>query len=218
MPYPVVMAHKDAMHRIQSQQSAKAAAASFSRQEAWRCGDTAPGSGEQKRPQAPTSHAAEREVLGSKGGDARHLHLAANRLERELMGEEEQAGEAGGRDHAARALASSGEGNLEPSLGAVGRVFEFAKGTGRPVVEKSAFFEGFGWVLCLEDASMWAQLLDGSQVVVSRCEAVYVGAGGERRMLSVSNGLVQVPCIALTCMLPLKRARAHTHAHTSGQR
>jgi hypothetical protein len=47
---------------------------------------------------------------------------------------------------------------------------------------------------------MWAQLLDGSQVVVSQCEAVYVGPGGQRRVLAVADGLVQVACIAFLRM------------------
>ena len=35
------------------------------------------------------------------------------------------------------------------------QVFTFDEGAGRPVVHKTAFFDGFGWVLCLQDGSMW---------------------------------------------------------------
>ena len=77
-------------------------------------------------------------------------------------------------------------------LGAAGRVFEFADHAGRPVIHKTAFFPGFGWVLCLSDGGMWGQLLDGSQLVVSDSQAVHVDTDGQRRLMRVQHGLVQV--------------------------
>jgi len=53
---------------------------------------------------------------------------------------------------------------MKLELGADGRVFEFSESAGWPVVHKTAFFKGFGWVLCLLDGSLWGQLLDGSQI------------------------------------------------------
>jgi len=68
------------------------------------------------------------------------------------------------------------------------------QGAGRPVVAKTAFFDGFGWVMSLQDASLWAQLLDGSQVVVATTQAVYVAEDGARRVLALDNGIIQVLC------------------------
>ena len=158
------------------------------------------------RLQAQSAHAAQQTAYASRDVEERHLDV--DHLERHHVHQESHAAHAAGRGQGAQALA--GKARNQPELGAAGRVFEFARGAGRPVVEKTAFFEGFGWVLCLEDASMWAQLLDGSQVVVSQCEAMYVGPADQRRVLAVADGHVQVACITFLSMPRL--VCSHTRA------
>ena len=74
------------------------------------------------------------------------------------------------------------------ALGAEGRVFDFADGAGRPVVTKTAFFAGFGWVMALEDGSHWAQFIDGSQMVATDTHVVSVCPEGDRSLLEAEGG------------------------------
>eukprot|EP00961_Rhodomonas_salina_P147809 1989483-Rhodomonas_salina.2 len=80
-------------------------------------------------------------------------------------------------------------------MGGEGRVFEFEDAGSRPVVAKAAFFEGLGWMMRLQDGSVWGQLRDGSQVVATEAQ---VRTSCSERWLS----LQQVFSVVLFCFAP----------------
>lgn len=71
-------------------------------------------------------------------------------------------------------------------------MFDFAAGTAaKPVIDKAAFFAGFGWVMALEDGCHWAQFIDGTQMVAADTHVVSVSKEGARSVLTVQGGLLQ---------------------------